>query len=880
MSTYLGYIEKKDPYFGGGSFFNYKPIYTIENGTLTELSSIEKEELLPQSRQRDINFAYDYKNYEQCEAMERRFFHKKLVIFEFSPYDLQDNYNNRGERNPTGYKVNVLDLIRQNKIRDISTEGMYNLVERRAIRSDFFTDNIIVIEGDVLSSNMKVLLEVDNSVFAGPYSVDYRDLDQAYYIRPQLKENKYIISGYTQENITKMELSPFDGWSYNEKTWPIAQLKENAKIQRIDIITDENLLKSLRDTLGTDHIKSGHIDLTDIESVLENYEKSVFSGSTISEEIRNDRLSKLYNLLKAESDVDYTFSKITDFLSDLIIKYKHIPKIDELIKIITEKEPELLENLRDVRFIKEHIAKITREKEILEADFESTKQEAFIISNFEAIAQAKAKEQLELDERYNAKRSRLREISQTLDIGSDVVSLHNKLDYLKEQEQYFLRRQGQLTDAIRQSEEKFFDLFNNATKRLNDLSYNGLLANHLMNAAAAYNQEESEQSYQRSINIIMDTKPTEFETDELIDYLYKTIKIVRPQYSKNEIINIAICISQGFLTVFSGAPGCGKTSICNIFGEVLGLNKMGTQSQAQAYSTNYLSQKTDMALARFISVSVERGWTSKRDFVGYYNPLTKTFDKSNRKVYDALKVLHMENQEKFIEHPFLVLLDEANLSPMEYYWADFMNVCDDLTGDSHINLGEDNIFTIPETLRFVATINNDHTTETLSPRLIDRAWVITLPHFKTPQMGDSLPKDAIKNVSWQSMKQAFVPDPKRTQMTGTAMRIYERILGVLKTHTHLSPRTYFAISRYCATASALFSEDDQYKTSPAIVALDYAITQKILPKINGSGESFLAWLESFHKICNDSDLFVSADMLKRIIEKGKNNMNYYHFFGE
>lgn len=43
-----------------------------------------------------------------------------------------------------------------------------------------------------------------------------------------------------------------------------------------------------------------------------------------------------------------------------------------------------------------------------------------------------------------------------------------------------------------------------------------------------------------------------------------------------------------------------------------------------------------------------------------------------------------------------------------------------------VSLGEDYTYPIPNTLRFVATINLDHTTEILSPRLIDRAWIIKL----------------------------------------------------------------------------------------------------------------------------------------------------------
>ena len=78
-------------------------------------------------------------------------------------------------------------------------------------------------------------------------------------------------------------------------------------------------------------------------------------------------------------------------------------------------------------------------------------------------------------------------------------------------------------------------------------------------------------------------------------------------------------MTQGFLTVFSGEPGSGKTSICNILGQVLGLNKV-------ADCVDCTEREKD-SIRRFVSVSVERGWTSKRDFVGYYNPLSKTFDK-------------------------------------------------------------------------------------------------------------------------------------------------------------------------------------------------------------------------------------------------------------
>ena len=77
--------------------------------------------------------------------------------------------------------------------------------------------------------------------------------------------------------------------------------------------------------------------------------------------------------------------------------------------------------------------------------------------------------------------------------------------------------------------------------------------------------------------------------------------------------------------------------------------------------------------------------------------------------------------------PYIILLDEANLSPMEYYWADFMRAADKNDDDILINIGLEEDVYIPKTLHFLATINNDQTTEQLSPRLIDRAWIIKLP---------------------------------------------------------------------------------------------------------------------------------------------------------
>ena len=98
------------------------------------------------------------------------------------------------------------------------------------------------------------------------------------------------------------------------------------------------------------------------------------------------------------------------------------------------------------------------------------------------------------------------------------------------------------------------------------------------------------------------------------------------QVTRNDVINLMICLSQGYITTFAGLPGTGKTSLCNALAGVLGL--LGSEERS-----------------RFTEINVENGWTSYKDYVGYFNPLSKSYEKSNTKVYDAMRRLSLEYSE-------------------------------------------------------------------------------------------------------------------------------------------------------------------------------------------------------------------------------------------
>ena len=422
-------------------------------------------------------------------------------------------------------------------------------------------------------------------------------------------------------------------------------------------------------------------------------------------------------------------------------------------------------------------------------------------------------------------------------------------------------------DFITALMERVPDLWQQLGNAKNLSSRNRRVIAQVQERQARLAQPQSEEDLAQRINAL---PAAGSNNRKCLDYLVETIQKERPQYSRNLIMNLLLCTTQGFLTVFSGAPGSGKTSFCNLLGKVLGL----TQFDRKIGSQDFMSTTN-----RYIPVSVERGWTSKRDLIGYYNPLNKTFEESNRDVYDGLRLLDWEKRHGVHQYPYYILLDEANLSPMEYYWADFMNVCDDWNGEHTINLGHNHRFQLPETLHFLATINNDHTTETLSPRLIDRAWIVTLPHTEfVPEVGRGLGNGEIQQISWPQLKSLFDVAPREScALTSVEQNVYDRVKARLaEQNIYLSMRIELAIHRYWRAASRLMEPEDHIR--PGIIALDFAVAQKILPKLSGNGVDYEKWLIQFRDDCASNKLLQSAGLLDQILEWGNRRMKFFQFF--
>ncbi len=324
-------------------------------------------------------------------------------------------------------------------------------------------------------------------------------------------------------------------------------------------------------------------------------------------------------------------------------------------------------------------------------------------------------------------------------------------------------------------------------------------------------------------------------------------------FSKEEMTNLIVSVNQSFLTILSGPPGTGKTSTATRMAQALHLG----------------SSRGDQ---NFLYVPVGRGWVSSRDTLGFYNSLKDVYQESRTGLYSFLS----RQESKDSDALKLILLDEANLSSMEHYWSDFLALCDleNLnrpidTGIPHENL---RFLKVGDNTRFIATINNDATTEKLSPRLIDRVPVIALDS-PTDKIVETTSLTLDGSVRASKLRELFVPE--YAELSKADESILAKVIDTLSTRDPafgksipISRRKVNAITNYCDVAGQMIGSE---------AAMDFAIQQHILPHIEGYGSPFRSRLEQLLTIVNKT-YPRSVAQIERILANGNEFTGSYSYF--
>lgn len=563
-------------------------------------------------------------------------------------------------------------------------------------------------------------------------------------------------------------------------------------------------------------------------------------------------LSELKNIQSSNND------KI-----DNLKQNKYISIIDEIVET-QENIDELVKILNNKNFIKETIDSSEIEK--LNKEIENLKKELELKDNANlALIDANRTLKDELKEEKgkvteNSKIDAIRypNLSKVLEIENEVNEIEKILtekitsDKLNKENNILEAKKGLLEDGIKKKEEevriieesvkKIKDTFERSSSEHTAKLQEAKIYTDLLNGIEILpNKVKSEDLEKIKANII--SLNSDITTKTYILEIQKRLANQGREISFNDVANLVITINQTFITIIAGAPGVGKTSLVEKLSKSYGLNE-------------------DFG---YLEIACAKGWTSSKDLIGFFNPLTNKFQPAKTKLKQALK----KSEEK-PNAPYLVLLDEANLSPIEHYWSDFIKLAD-TNYSRKIKISDNNEILFGDGFRFVATINHDHTTEALSNRLIDRAAIIQLDKPNRITDDSTINIDSIFN--FKEIESLFTETDKwqtdEVMIKDTFTKIKEKLES---NHTIIiSPRKEIAIYKYCKVATGLL-EGNSY------VALDYAISQNILPMINGRGESFQKLLEGLKKDLNDKGMIKSENLLNKIIERGKELKHFRYIY--
>lgn len=264
--------------------------------------------------------------------------------------------------------------------------------------------------------------------------------------------------------------------------------------------------------------------------------------------------------------------------------------------------------------------------------------------------------------------------------------------------------------------------------------------------------------------------------------------------------------------------------------------------------------------ANLLFVPVQATWRDKTNLIGYFNDFSKAYSET-----EFLTSLYHANYNPDMIH--MIVLDEMNISRVEYYFADFLSVLEYPEEEWKIKIMQlpynfippakldDGVIQIPNNVYFVGTANKDDSTFTITDKVYDRAITID---FDNRNDAFNVNGDASTiNLSRSALAKLYqeAKNNKSYQMTDNDYQKFQTISDYIYDQFDITfgNRILNQISELVPVFVSCGGTKEE--------ALDFLLSRKVISKIEGRFEEYVK--NALRELLNLIHKTYGKDVLKR-----------------